>query len=75
MRTEIKQHIIISEQTFVYATELEKGNGTMSENELKVLQLINMSNDKEKAVKVALALLESFLVRPDKILADLREVS
>lgn len=60
---------------FVYATELEKGNGTMSENELKVLQLINMSNDKGKAVKAALELLDAFLTQPDKILAALREVS
>lgn len=60
---------------FVYDVESEKGSGTMSENELKVLQLINMSNDKEKAVKVALELLDAFLTQPDKILAALREVS
>ena len=60
---------------FVYDTESRKGNGTMSENELKVIQLINMSNDKEKAVKAALELLDAFLTQPDKILAALREVS
>ena len=60
---------------FVYDTESRKGSGTMSENELKVLQLINMSNDKEKAVKAALELLDAFLTQPDKILAALREVS
>ena len=47
----------------------------MGENELKVIQLINMSNDKEKAVKAALELLDAFLTQPDKILAALREVS
>ena len=60
---------------FAYDTESRKGNGTMSENELKVIQLINMSNDKEKAVKAALELLDAFLTQPDKILAALREVS
>ena len=60
---------------FVYEKGSEKGNGTMSENELKVIQLINMSNDKEKAVKAALELLDAFLTQPDKILAALREVS
>ena len=60
---------------FVYDTESREGNGTMSENELKIIQLINMSNDKEKAVKAALELLDAFLTQPDKILADLREVS
>ena len=67
--------IIIFKQMFVYDTESRKGNGTMSENELKVIQLINMSNDKEKAVKAALELLDAFLTQPDKILAALREVS
>ena len=61
MRTEIKQHIIISEQMFVYATELEKGNGTMSENELVLINMIRESDDPAKAMVTAIQVICQFI--------------
>ena len=49
--------------------------GNMTENEQKVISLINRSSNKEKAVKVALALLVSLLADQEKTPADLPEVS
>ena len=39
---------------FVYATESEKGNGTMSENELELINMIRESEDPAKAMVTAI---------------------
>ena len=56
--------IIIFEHTFVYDTELMKGNGTMSENELEqiIIQKIHACADPEAALQIAIATLEKLLM-------------
>lgn len=76
LRTPIKEHIIISEQTFVYATESGEGNGTMSENELALIMKIRSSDDPEKMMDY----IEELLFNPQKfqeasrVLAAQREI-
>lgn len=61
MITKRKQPIIISEQRFVYATESEKGNGTMSENELVLINMIRESEDPKKAMVTAIEVICQFV--------------
>ena len=49
--------------------------GTMKENEIKVIDLIRRSKDKEKALTIALELLMSLLVQQGMMLEDLPEAS
>ena len=49
--------------------------GFMSENESKILELINRTNDKNMAIKVTIDLLVSLLTDHQKIPVDLQEAS
>lgn len=49
--------------------------GFMTENEQKVIDLMNRASDKDKAIKVALDLLASLLTSQGKTLEDLQEAS
>lgn len=61
LRIGAKLSIIIFEQMFVYDTESRKGNGTMSENELVLINRIREIGDTEEALRIAIATLEELL--------------
>lgn len=46
---------------FVYATEAEKGNGTMSENELELISMIRACNDQKEAFLIALDIICKYI--------------
>ena len=46
---------------FVYDTESGRGNGTMSENELVLINRIREIGDTEEALRIAIATLEELL--------------
>lgn len=46
---------------FVYETELEKGNGTMSDNELELINMIRESDNPSKAMVTAIQVICQFI--------------
>ena len=49
--------------------------GFMSENEIKILEIINRTNNKNMAIKATIDLLVSLLTDPQKSPANLQEAS
>ena len=49
------------EKAFVYDTESEKGNGTMSENELELIKIILESKDPAKAMVTAIEVICQYI--------------
>lgn len=56
---------------FVYTTEAEKGNGTMSENELALILKIRSSEDPDKMMSY----IEDLLFNPQKFQEALKKLS
>ena len=57
--------IIVFKQMFVYDTESRKGNGTMEDLGMKLIDRIRESEDPEEAMKIALeVMLQTINQRP-----------